>query len=132
MARVLVVEDDLQLKLTYDIILNKEGHTVERAGDGIEALAKAESFKPDLILLDLLMPRMNGLEFLRKYDVKNKHPNVKVIVFSNMSMPAEMEEAHKLGATKYMLKSSTSPKQLAELIAGVLATKSDSPPTPAA
>lgn len=121
MAKILVVEDDLRLKLTYDIILNKEGHEVERAEDGEEALAKAETFRPDLILLDMLMPKVNGLEFLKRYDVKKSHPDVKIIVFSNMSMPKEMEEAYKLGATKYMLKSSTSPKQLAELIRQTLA-----------
>lgn len=122
MARVLVVEDDLRLKLTYDIILKKEGHVVERAQDGQEALKKAKEFKPDLILLDMLMPRMSGLEFLRAYDGQNKHPNVKIIVFSNMSMPNEMEQAYALGAAKYMLKSSTSPRQLAELIRSTLAS----------
>lgn len=120
MAKVLLVEDDLRLKLTYDIILKKEGHQVERAVDGNDALAKAESFQPDLILLDLLMPNMNGLEFLEKYDIKGKHPNVKVIVFSNMSVPDEMDKAYGLGASHYMLKSSTSPKQLAELVRNTL------------
>ncbi len=116
MAKVLVVEDDMRLKVTYDIILKKEGHTVERAQDGEDALVKAKKFKPDLILLDMLMPNMNGLEFLRKFDLKNKHPDTKVVVFSNMSMRDEMEEAYRLGATKYMLKAATSPRQLAELI----------------
>ncbi len=122
MAKVLVVEDDLRLKLTYDIILKKEGHTVERAQDGQEALKKVKSFQPDLILLDMLMPKMSGLEFLKVFNAKKNHPDVKIIVFSNMSMPNEMEQAYALGATKYMLKSSTSPRQLAELIARTLAT----------
>lgn len=122
MAKVLVVEDDLRLKLTYDILLKKEGYTVERATDGEDALAKVDAFGPDLILLDLLMPRMTGMEFLKKYDVKNKHPNVKIIVFSNMSTADEMEKAYALGAKKYMLKASTSPKELAELVKETLAT----------
>ena len=69
------------------------------------------------------MPKVNGIEFLRRYDLKNKHPGVKIIVFSNLSMPDEMAEAIKLGATKYMLKSSTSPKELSELIKNTLASK---------
>lgn len=121
MAKILVVEDDPQLKHTYEIILDKEGYQVARAKDGEDALIKAETFDPDLILLDLLMPKMNGLDFLRRYDIKNKHPMVKVIVFSNISMPEEMVEAHELGASNYLLKSATSPKQLADLIKKTLA-----------
>lgn len=123
MAKVLVVEDDMMLKMTYDIILKKEGHTVERAIDGQEALLKIKEFHPDLILLDMMMPKMSGLEFLEAADIKKSYPNTKVIVFSNMSMPMEMEKAYELGATKYMLKSSTSPKQLSELIEATLAGK---------
>jgi len=116
MAKVLVVEDDLRLKMTYDILLKKEGHTVERAINGEEALEKLASFKPDLILLDLMMPKMTGIEFLEAARVPENYPNTKIIIFSNMSVPSEVEKAFALGATKYMLKSSTSPKQLAALV----------------
>jgi len=116
MAKVLVVEDDLRLKMTYDILLKKEGHTVDRAINGEEALEKLASFKPDLILLDLMMPKMTGIEFLEAARVPENYPNTKIIIFSNMSVPSEVEKAFALGATKYMLKSSTSPKQLAALV----------------
>ena len=121
MARVLVVEDDLRLKMTYDILLQKEGHTVDRALNGEEALGKLASFKPDLILLDISMPKMNGVQFLEAARVRDNHPNLRVIVFSNLSNPVEMEKCFELGATKYMLKSSTSPKQLAALVQETLA-----------
>jgi CheY-like chemotaxis protein len=121
MARVLVVEDDLRLKLTYDILLQKEGHTVERAVNGEEALEKMATFNPDLVLLDMMMPRMTGLQFLEAARVRDNYPDTKVIVFSNKSAPAEMNRAYELGAAKYKLKSSTSPKQLAELIEQTLA-----------
>jgi len=121
MARVLVVEDDLRLKMTYDILLQKEGHTVDRALNGEEALEKLASFKPDLILLDISMPKMNGVQFLEAARVRDNHPNLRVIVFSNLSNPVEMEKCFELGATKYMLKSSTSPKQLAALVQETLA-----------
>ena len=120
MAKVLVVEDDMRLKITYDIILQKEGHTVERALNGEEALAKIAEFQPDLVLLDMMMPRMTGLQFLEAARVRENYPNTKIIVFSNMSSPGDMQKAFELGATKYMLKSSTSPKQLAKLIEDTL------------
>jgi len=121
MAKVLVVEDDLRLKMTYDILLKKEGHTVERAMNGVEALEKLASFRPDLILLDLMMPVMTGIEFLAAARVRENYPDTRVIVFSNMSVPSEVDKAFALGATKYMLKSSTSPKQLAALVEQTLA-----------
>lgn len=122
MAKVLVVEDDMRLKITYDILLQKEGHTVERALNGEEALQKIAEFKPDLVLLDMMMPRMTGLQFLEAARVRENYPDTKIIVFSNMSSPGDMQRAFELGATKYMLKSSTSPKQLAKLIQDTLAS----------
>ena len=122
MAKVLVVEDDMRLKITYDILLQKEGHTVERALNGEEALQKIAEFQPDLVLLDMMMPRMTGLQFLEAARVRENYPNTKIIVFSNMSSPGDMQRAFELGATKYMLKSSTSPKQLAKLIQDTLAS----------
>ena len=65
MADILVVEDDKDLNAAYRIILGKEGHAVETAFNGEEALQKLKSFEPQLILLDLLMPVMGGLEFLK-------------------------------------------------------------------
>lgn len=126
MAKILVVEDEPQLRQTYNIIISRQGHKVENAQDGQEALIKAESFQPDLILLDMLLPKMNGLDFLKHYDVKNRHPDVKIIILSNVSMPIDMEEASKLGVIKYMIKSSTSPKQLADIVSQVLSPSQNS------
>lgn len=122
MAKVLVVEDDLRLKVTYDILLTKEGHVVERAVNGQEALQKLETFQPDLILLDLMMPKMTGLEFLEAANLRASHPGTKVIVFSNLSSPGDMRKAYDLGATKFMVKSTTSPKQLATVVEQTLAS----------
>ena len=116
MAKILIVEDDPSLNMTYDIILRKEGHDVMQAADGAEALRMAAAFDPDLILLDYRMPNMNGLDFLRCYNVKMSHPNVKVIMFSNMDLPEAHDEVYKLGVAAILLKSATSPKQLAVII----------------
>jgi two-component system, OmpR family, response regulator VicR len=116
MAKILIVEDDPRLKMTYDVILKKEGHEVECALDGEEALQKAESFQPDIILLDMMLPKVDGIEFLERFDLHGKHPATKVVVFSNLEKVDELNAAYKLGASRYMLKSSTSPKELAALI----------------
>lgn len=124
MAKILIVEDDASLRKIYVTILIKEGYEVAAAVNGKEALQLAEESEPDLILLDMMMPKMNGIEFLRAYDVKGKHPNVKVIAFSNTEKPEFLNEAPKLGAIKYMTKYSFSPKAMVGLIKETLAQKS--------
>jgi CheY-like chemotaxis protein len=120
-AKVLVVEDDPQLNLTYDILLKKEAHTVEHALNGFEALEKLVSFKPEVILLDIRMPKMDGIEFLRHARLHKRHPEIKIIVFSNMEQADQLEEALSLGAHQHALKSALSPSQLAQLITDTLA-----------
>lgn len=123
MARILVVEDERDLNAAYQLILKRAGHTVDSALNGQDALKVAETFKPDLILLDLLMPIMGGLEFLKHYDL-DKKSNVKVLIFTNMENSPEVNEAYNLGATRCIIKSWTAPQSLAKVIDDVLAKKS--------
>lgn len=120
MAKILIVEDDPALGQTYDIVLQRHGHTVLRAYDGEQGLAMAESESPDLILLDILMPRMNGMKLLKEFDIKNKHPDTKVIAFSNMDSKDLQSQALNLGAIRYEVKSNFSPNQLAVMVNSVL------------
>ena len=120
MAAILVVEDDKDLNAAYRLILEKAGHTVESAFDGKQALDKLGSFEPDLILLDLLMPIMGGLEFLQNYELKQKHPDVKVLIFTNMENSPEVTEAYKLGAHRCIIKSWTAPQNLSRIISDAL------------
>lgn len=122
MARILVVEDDRDLNNAYCLILENEGHEVVTAFDGKEALSKLKSFESDLILLDLLMPIMGGLEFLQHYDL-HKHPEVKVLIFTNMENSPEVNEAYKLGAHRCIIKSWTAPHNLARVITDALKAK---------
>lgn len=124
MAAILVVEDDKDLNAAYRLILEKSGYTVQVAHDGQAALEVLKSFKPDLILLDLLMPIMGGLEFLQNYELTNKHPNVKVLIFTNMENSPEVTEAYKLGAHRCIIKSWTAPQNLARIISDALDSKS--------
>jgi DNA-binding response OmpR family regulator len=117
---VLIIEDDAILRGAYETVLTMDGYDARVAGDGLEGLKEAESSKPDVILLDMLMPNLNGLEFLQRYDAKRKHPATKIIVFSNMSVPSDVKGAMELGATKYVTKSSFTPKEMESVIKEVL------------
>lgn len=123
MANILVVEDDKDLNNAYKIILESENHNVVSAFNGKEALEKTSEFEPDLILLDLLMPIMGGLEFLEQYDLANKHSDVKVLIFTNMENSPEVTEAYKLGAARCIIKSWTAPQNLSRVINDTLSGK---------
>ncbi len=125
MSRILVVEDDHDLNRAYCIILRHEGHEVVEASDGKEALEKLTSFKPDLILLDLLMPVMGGLEFLQQWNALANNKSVKVLIFTNMENSPEVAEAYKLGAHRCIIKSWTAPHNLARVVSDSLEGRSD-------
>lgn len=125
MAAILVVEDDKDLNAAYKVILEKSGYTVKVAYDGKSALETLKDFEPDLILLDLLMPVMGGLEFLQNYELKEHHPKVKVLIFTNMENSPEVTEAYKLGAHRCIIKSWTAPQNLARIISDALAKHTD-------
>jgi DNA-binding response OmpR family regulator len=122
MANILVVEDDKDLNFAYRLILERENHKVEPAYNGEEAFEKLQKFKADIILLDLLMPIKSGVEFLQSYDVSSKHPNVKVLVFTNIDNAPEINEALRLGADKCIIKAWTSPQGLVKLINTMLSS----------
>lgn len=117
MTHVLLVEDDAMLNDAFSLLLTKQGYSVEVAYNGKEALDLLQARTPDLILLDLLMPVMDGKDFLRNYD---NHSHVPIIVFSNLDTKSEVQEALKLGATRYMLKSWATTKELVRVITDTL------------
>lgn len=118
---ILVVEDESALNEAYQLILKQAGYDVHVAYDGQDALKVTKDVEPDLILLDLRMPHMDGVGFLRKYDL-SKHDKVKVIIFSNYDMQKEIDEAYKLGAHRYILKTWASPKELLQIVESTLRT----------
>lgn len=121
MARILIVEDNAALRKIYVSVLTKEGYEVEFAGDGQEALIKAINRPPDLVLLDVMMPTLDGIGFLRAFDVKKKYSNTKVIMFSNTEQQEKVQEATQLGAVRYLSKYNHTPKVVAGVIKEVLA-----------
>lgn len=113
---ILVVEDDPELAEVYHTLLVQAGYNVAVAHNGQDALKVTEEHKPVLILLDLRMPVMDGVEFLENYKLKENHPNVKVVVFSNYDMQDEIDDAYRLGAERYVLKAWASPKELLQIV----------------
>ncbi len=116
MAKILIVEDDQILNNAYRLTLERDGHVIVSASNGKKALAAAKLEEPDIILLDILMPEMNGIEFLEHYDLLNKHPDVKVVVLSNLGEGGEVQQAMALGAYKYIVKAHESPGELSNLV----------------
>jgi len=100
--RVLVVEDDIELRRTVVEALERNAFTVEFAGDGIEALTAIQAQRPDLVLLDVNMPRMGGMECLRK--IKELDPSIVVIVMTAYSTIEDAVKAVKDGAYNYLPK----------------------------
>ncbi len=118
---VLIIEDDPMLRDAYETVLTIDGYATSVAAEGQEGLDLARKIKPDVILLDMLMPTMNGLEFLENFKAKTEHPKTKIIVFSNMSVPSDVRDALTYGATKYLTKSSFTPREIEDIIKEVLA-----------
>lgn len=111
--RVLIVEDDDVIREVYAMKFELEGYPVAVAADGAAALKVAEDFKPDVILLDMMMPVMDGLNFMKRYlNPYNAGPQAEIIVFSNISAPHQMNEVMELGAADYWVKSDYTPEQV--------------------
>jgi CheY-like chemotaxis protein len=111
MADVLVIEDDAALQEAYSFMLEMGGHLVTSAHNGKEGLAKVKNHAFDIILLDIHMPVMNGIEFLETF-MAARPEHTKIIVFSNMVEPEIENQALKLGADICILKSSATPSSM--------------------
>ena len=102
---VLIVEDDQFLSDAYRAELKKHRYDVTMATDGEEALTAVHKKKPDLIILDLAMPKKNGVEVLRDWHKQGLTPKIPVVVASNLENPDVRETCLKLGACDYIIKS---------------------------
>jgi DNA-binding response OmpR family regulator len=111
--RILVVEDDQFLRELYDELLKEEGYDVDLAADGQEGHDKILSGGYDLVLLDIMLPKMDGLEILRQ--VKDKHPtkpNGPTVLLTNLGQESIIKEGFNLGASGYLIKSAMNPDQV--------------------
>ncbi len=111
-SRVLIVEDDDILRDIYTVKFEMEGFAVDSAPDGLAGLARVAAQEPDLIILDMLMPKLGGLEFLRRFSADYGSVNIIVLVASNKSDQDLIREARSLGASDYLIKSQLTPDEL--------------------
>ncbi len=116
MTTVLLVEDDNAIRAAYNYALTKAGIKVTEATDGVQAASYVEQLRPDVVLLDMLMPGMSGLDFLRHTEITSRFPDTKVIAVSNIDTPRVVKEAKELGAVQYVIKVETTPKEIVALV----------------
>src|SRR5688572_28194146 len=105
MSKILLVEDDSNLREIYGARLEAEGYQIISAGDGEEALAVAVRERPDLIISDIMMPKISGFDMLDILRSTAETKNVKVIVMTALSQDEDRKRGEKLGADRYVVKS---------------------------
>lgn len=120
LTKILIAEDDMFLANAYRVKLSKLDYEVQIASDGEEVFEKLNTFLPDLILLDLIMPRLDGFGVLERLQTLKKFSKVPVIVASNLGQDQDITKAEALGAIDYVVKSDLSLDDLIEKINGNL------------
>ncbi len=121
MAKILIVEDDPLISRMYQKIFTFEGYDVDTATDGEEGLVKVREGKPSMVLLDVMMPKLNGIEMLKRLKADPDTKSIPVVMLTNLSGEQDAEAALSLGAVKYIIKSDHDPKQIADMVKEILA-----------
>ncbi len=111
--KILVIEDDQFLRDLYEELLKEEGYEVDLAEDGEQGLSKFLQGGYDLVLLDIMLPKIDGLEILRKAkDTKPKKENGSIVLLTNLGQDSIIKEGFSLGASGYLVKSAMNPDQV--------------------
>lgn len=116
MARILIIEDDKMLLNMYELKLKGAGVEVITAADGASGLALAKSEKPDLILLDIILPKMDGFRVLKAIKEDEEIKSKPVLMITNLGQEEDIQKGNALGAAGYLIKASTPPQVLVEEI----------------
>lgn len=116
MSKIAIIEDDVAISQMYRIKFETEGFIVETAENGKLGLELISKIKPDIILLDLMMPEMNGDEMLTKLRKTPFGKNVKVIILTNMGESEAPEILNTLGVLAFIVKANMTPRQVADLV----------------
>ncbi len=132
MAKIMLVEDDNNLREIYEARLLAEGYQIVSAKDGEEALAMAIKEKPDLIISDVMMPKISGFDMLDILRSTEETKNTKVIMMTALSQAEDKARAEGLGADRYLVKSQVTLEDVARVAKEVLGSGSDTPDTPQA
>lgn len=119
-AKILIVDDEEILRRIYSDRLTFEGFEVESAADGEEAMNKIKASPPSLVLLDILMPKLNGLQVLEQLNTTPELKKIPVIVLSNVANDENIKKALALGAKDYLLKTNFSPNEIINKIKALI------------
>lgn len=118
--KIVIIEDEVFLLDMYKIKFQAEGYEVIVATNGEEGLKIVNEVMPDLVLLDLVMPKMDGYEVLRSLRANEKTKDLKIYLLSNLGQSGEIDRGKKEGADGYFVKSSLTPTQLAEEVKKIM------------
>jgi len=121
--RILIAEDEKSIAHAYGEHLEREGYIVEYAYDGQETLLKTDEFKPDLILLDIVMPKLDGISVLKKIKAKEETKNIPVIILTNLESSQSASEALEAGSFQYLVKTDYSLDDISKKVSEVLEKK---------
>jgi DNA-binding response OmpR family regulator len=120
-TKIAIVEDDEAISQMYRIKFEAEGYTVETAANGKLGLELAQAMRPDIVLLDLMMPVMTGEEMLARLRKTDWGKSIKVIILTNRGEQEIPDEVRSLGVDAIILKAAMTPRQVAELVKSKLA-----------
>ncbi|MEA3296036.1 MAG: response regulator [Patescibacteria group bacterium] len=116
MKKILFIEDEAALQKTFNEILNNHGYKVVSALDGKTGLRLAETINPDLILLDLVLPKIHGFEVLKKMKQNEKMKNIPIIILTNSENIENINKSIELGASAYLIKANYSLNEIIEKV----------------
>ncbi len=122
MKKVLIIEDDPVAGTVYQRFLQANGFATELAADGLKGLEQLSVFQPDAVLLDLMMPKLGGIEVLKRIRADDASRDLPVIVMTNACVPAFIDLATKAGAHMVMDKSNATPDEVLETLQAILRT----------
>lgn len=131
MSTVLIVDDQPELRQLFGRVLEQQKYTVISAANGQEALGLLEKHKPDLVLLDMAMPQMDGLSFLRLVRQNPQWKRLPVIILSGLMSSEQIAEARELGVSDQLVKAEFSMKELRSRVARLLSGPTPASPTAA-
>ncbi|MEK7063172.1 MAG: response regulator [Patescibacteria group bacterium] len=118
--RVLYIEDEKFFATTVDKVLTQAGYSVQLSADGEAGVKVAREWKPDLILLDLLLPKIDGFEVLKQLKADLSTKPIPVVVLSNLNSEADVKKATDLGAKNFFVKALTMPANILALVKDVI------------
>lgn len=126
--KILIIEDDKFLIKLYSDKLVREGFDVSMAISGEEGLGKVAAEKPDLVLLDVILPQKNGFDILSEIKLNPETKHIPVIMLTNLGQESDIKAGRELGAAEYLVKTDFSITKLAEMVRHVLAMNAPSQP----